>query len=483
MTLTSNRQALSRWLAVQTANEPEALTKLIERCHNVDFLTFNKIIGLPRKNGVEHQIYDYEHHIEKLLLKDNIKYLMIKKSVGLGITECVLRIILFCCMRNNTWKGRQVIILVGPSISLAIKLIKRLKMLLEPFEIYFTPKETVLNINSVEIECFPSHQLDSFRSLTAPAFIYVSEADFFPFSQQQDVRLISERYIPKSDPIILLESTPNAPGGLFDSIEREKNSMYTKLVYDCYVGLNKIYTQTEINNAKLSAAFAREMSPLQYLGGSGNVFSDFVITQCSNTEYSLNPTDYQFSIKCGGLDWGQGSSKTALVILAFSPHDNKIKVVHAQQWTRPDYDKIFPLIWEILKSWEVPHLVCDGSSPSNVTYFMRCYGDPVGPINYMEQIKKYKTIYKYSENYWEKLYHCLPISWAVEGRKLLSSFKLLTDNQLVSVHRTMIDVQIALRSATMENNWDLDKSLSSNNDILDAMIAAARPFSYKKRTT
>jgi hypothetical protein len=75
----------------------------------------------------------------------------------------------------------------------------------------------------------------------------------------------------------------------------------------------------------------------------------------------------------------------------------------------------------------------------------------------------------------------VPISWNVEGKKLLTAFKLLLDNQLVSVHPSMTDLIIALRSATMENNWDLNKQASVNNDLLDATIAAARPFSYKRK--
>jgi hypothetical protein len=55
-------------------------------------------------------------------------------------------------------------------------------------------------------KAFPSHQLD--------------ESDFFPPGQQQDAREVSERYIGKSNPYIVL-STPNAPDGLFERIEKE----------------------------------------------------------------------------------------------------------------------------------------------------------------------------------------------------------------------------------------------------------------------
>ena len=41
-------------------------------------------------------------------------------------------------------------------------------------------------------------------------------------SDQADVRNVSERYIAKSNPWIVMVSTPNAPGQLFETIERKK---------------------------------------------------------------------------------------------------------------------------------------------------------------------------------------------------------------------------------------------------------------------
>jgi hypothetical protein len=43
----------------------------------------------------------------------------------------------------------------------------------------------------------------------------------FAKSEQDDVGHVSERYIGKSDPYIVMLSTLNAPGGLFKNIEKE----------------------------------------------------------------------------------------------------------------------------------------------------------------------------------------------------------------------------------------------------------------------
>ena len=111
------------------------------------------------------------------------------------------------------------VIVTGPNQELAIKLIKRIKALFEPLWITFDSKETVLELNGCSIEAYPSNHIDAFRSLTNPKFILLEESDFFRKNEQDDVRHVSERYIAKSDPFIVMVSTPNAHGGLFEKIE------------------------------------------------------------------------------------------------------------------------------------------------------------------------------------------------------------------------------------------------------------------------
>jgi hypothetical protein len=56
--------------------------------------------------------------------------------------------------------------------------------------------------------------LGSNRALDNPKFILLDEADFFRKVEQGDVRHVSERYISKSDPFIVMVSTPYTPDGL-----------------------------------------------------------------------------------------------------------------------------------------------------------------------------------------------------------------------------------------------------------------------------
>ena len=55
-------------------------------------------------------------------------------------------------------------------------------------------------------------------------------------------------------------STPNAPDGLFEKIEREPENtcLYKRLFLDYTYGLDRIYTRAEIEKAKASPSFERE---------------------------------------------------------------------------------------------------------------------------------------------------------------------------------------------------------------------------------
>jgi late competence protein required for DNA uptake (superfamily II DNA/RNA helicase) len=205
---------------------------------------FNHIIGLPQKDGIDKPLYDYEQLTFNALIVDkNInKHVWIKKATGLGVSEFMLRFMAWLCLKDNALSGNQMCIVTGPRIDLAIVLIDRMKKLFSSSTKHltttttatFNTKETVIELNGVKIEAFPSHHLDAMRGLSNVSFILLDEADFFPPGQQQDARDVSERYIAKSNPYIVMVSTPNAPEGLFERIEKEAQDtcLYKRIFLD-----------------------------------------------------------------------------------------------------------------------------------------------------------------------------------------------------------------------------------------------------------
>jgi hypothetical protein len=130
---------------------------------------FNHIIGLPQKDGIDKPLYDYENIIfDSLATQTGSKHLWIKKATGLGISEFMLRFMAWLCLKDNALSRSQMCIATGPRIDLAITLIDRMKRLFAAggssskslaTTITFDTKETVIELNGVKIEAFPSHHL------------------------------------------------------------------------------------------------------------------------------------------------------------------------------------------------------------------------------------------------------------------------------------------------------------------------------------
>jgi hypothetical protein len=104
---------------------------------------FNHIIGLPKKEGIEKPLFDYQKILydalqipgyNNFLNDDNNfkhKHLWVKKATGLGVTEFFLRLMVWLCLKGDTYRNSQMCIVTGLNQDIAIKLIKRMKALFE----------------------------------------------------------------------------------------------------------------------------------------------------------------------------------------------------------------------------------------------------------------------------------------------------------------------------------------------------------------
>ena len=131
------------------------------------------MVGLLRKDGIAKPLFDYEKLLYDSLLLPVVvpdsnnnspssssnhnnfkdKHLWCKKATGLGITEFMLRLMAWLCLRNDDYNHSQMCIVTGPNQDIAIKLIKRMKGLFEhKLGITFDSKETVLELNGCTIE-------------------------------------------------------------------------------------------------------------------------------------------------------------------------------------------------------------------------------------------------------------------------------------------------------------------------------------------
>ena len=449
---------------------------------------FNNIIGLPQKGGLDKPLFDYERIIfDSLITQDSntsfsssSKHLWIKKATGLGVTEFFLRLMAWLCLRNNDYQNSQMCVVTGPNIDIAIKLIKRMKGLFEPkLGVTFDSKETVLELNGCSIEAYPSNHIDAYRALDNPKFILIDEGDFFRKGEQEDVRHVSERYIAKSDPYIVMVSTPNAPNGLFERIEKESEDtcIYKRLFLDYSYGIGKIYTQEEIEKAKASPSFEREYN-LKYLGIIGNVFHTKDIEAAIEKGRKYDPNDFNPSLyytsKSMGIDPAWGSSAFGIVVTQFA--DEIIQILHAEEYRRPDYNEMLSTVYALMSKYGVHKVYIDGANPSFIRSLKLQIGeDP----DYDKVIARYKAE-RLGDN-WSKDMKIVPVNFNSEHKAMLGHCKMLLehDGGRIAINPNRFDKLITSLRTAVDNDGTLDKEATSYNDIFDAFRLALKFYHFQ----
>ena len=191
------------------------------------------------------------------------------------------------------------------------------------------------------------------RGYTDVSYLFIDEADHFEHSVNSELLHAITRYEEKSNCTTILISTPNRPDGLFQSIEKDPNSKYEKIILTYEVGLGKIYDPKEIKKRKLEPEFPREYQGL-YLGKIGNVFTPLQVDNCINLglEFSTYKIPVSlYTLKSVGVDFGFSSSSTAIVTLEHIKTDSKdiIRVVDCELIDKGDPNKIVEICWNIWK--------------------------------------------------------------------------------------------------------------------------------------
>ena len=170
-------------------------------------------------------------------------------------------------------------------------------------------------------------------------------------------------------------STPNAPGGLFENIEREpeESSIYKRLFLDYTCGIDKIYTTAELEKARKSPSFEREYD-LKYTGKIGNVFHTTEIENAVARGETYNPErPIDMCAKSMGIDPGWDSSPFGIVVTQFV--DKTIQITLAEEYERPDFEDMVRKVSSMLHKYKITKVYVDGSNPSFISSLKRRIGE------------------------------------------------------------------------------------------------------------
>ena len=433
---------------------------------------FNHIIGLPVKNDKEYQIFDYELDVIKKIEEN--KNIWIKKAAGIGATTIILRYLVWKILVNNDLEYKNIFIVSGTHFRHANEVkVKMEQLFSSKFPLVkLESRFTDLWIKNVNIKIFPSRNVKDLRGYTDVAYLFIDEADYFEPSVNSELLHAITRYEEKSACTTIMVSTPNRPDGLFQSIEKDPNSKYHKIILDYTVGLNKIYDPEEIKKKMKEPEFPREYMG-QYLGRIGNVFSSSQIQTCIDLgeEFSTHKIPLSlYSLKSVGIDPGFSSSETGLVILEHIKDKegrHMIRVIDSHLIERGDPNKIVELCWQIYQR----------NNYMNTAFFID--GSNAAMVNLLK-IKFGESLYWQKTTDWghNSNIKIRPISFNSEHKNMLSNLHAVVTKGYLAIPEKYDKLITSLRTAWAEE-LNLKKDVTSYNDLLDALRLSLKGYNLQ----
>jgi hypothetical protein len=428
---------------------------------------FNHKISLPIKNGKEFPIFDFQKQIYDYL--EEYQNIWIKKARGIGVTTFLIRYLVWKILYSNELDGKSIFIISGTREEFANYVKKKMEDLFLPRfpNVVFDSKYTELWINKTWIKVMPTKNIKDVRGYMDVAYLFIDEADHFDKSIQEELEPAITAYEEKSKGKTIMASTPNRPDGLFERIEKDKDSKYKKLFLGYELGLGKIYDPEYIALKKLEPEFEREYN-LKYLGLVGNVFNPSQIDKAVELgerfkDVPINPYCIH-SISC---DVGFGSSNTAVIGTEFLPEVSKIRVIYSQEWSHGDPQAIVNVIFNLYLQYGTDNtfIFVDGSNRAFVNLLK---------VAFNESLNWEKSITKPSPNNMK----VIPVNFSTEHKQMLSHLALMITKGYLCIPKEHDRLIISLRTA-YSTELSLDKEKTSYSDSLDALRLTCKMYKMK----
>jgi hypothetical protein len=274
-------------------------------------------------------------------------------------------------------------------------------------------------------------------------------------------------------------STPNAPGGLFESIELEPEDtcLYRRIFLHWTYGAGKIYTTEDIERAKRSHSFSREYD-LHYGGQLGNIFHtrdiDLAIEKGNNYPDPTidNNTIHSQTNKSMGIDPSFGSSQFAIVIL--EQIDGVINVLFSEEYKHPDYNSRLYTVNQLSNKFAPNKIYIDGTSVS----FIKSLKISLHEDEYYDEI-----ISECRSKKWDggSVMNVVPVNFGIEHKIMLGNVKLFLEKGYLAIHHKHDKLITALKTATEKMEGTLDKEATSFDDTFDAFRLAMKFFYFKPK--
>jgi hypothetical protein len=241
------------------------------------------------------------------------------------------------------------------------------------------------------------------------------------------------------------------------------------------LGLGRIYTEKDIEEARASPSFEREFN-LKFLGVIGNVFRTDSIEQAIERGKLYNPpmttNDVNYATqKSMGIDPGFGGSSFGIVLC--QREDRYIQVIEATEYQRPDFNDMLQVVSRLLRKYgrSVGKIHIDASNPSFIRTLKLQLGENEAYEDEMKDYKKKGLDYEHYNT-------VIPVNFGTTHKEMLINCKLLMERNYVAINPKFDKLITSLRTA-VENDGKLDKEVTSYNNIFDAFRLSLNNWYFK----
>ncbi len=438
---------------------------------------FNHIVGLPVKNGQEFPIFEFQKQIFDYL--EQYQNVWIKKARGIGVTTFLIRYLVWKVLYSDDLDGKSIFIISGTREEFANYVKKKMEdLFLKKFpNLVLESKYTELWIKETWIKVMPTRNIKDVRGYMDAAYLFIDEADYFDRQAQQELEPAIMAYEEKSKGNTIMVSTPKAPGGLFEKIEKDKTSKYKKLFLDYTYGLGTIYDPVYIAKKKLEPEFAREYD-MQYLGLIGNTFHTQDIDRAIALGKKYKTVNNKYAQRSMGIDPGFGSSPFGIVIIQFS--DGVLQVLYADEFERPRYEEMLHKIANLYQAFtNIKNIFVDAANPELISSLKREVAEERDNWQWVQEKMAYCKKNHIDINRHMKV---VPVPFSTEGKNMLVHTKELLEFEtpIVAINPKFEKLTTSLRTAISDDLGKLDKEATSYDNVLDAFRLSLQMFKLKE---
>jgi hypothetical protein len=408
-------------------------------------------------------------------------------------------------LSGNDYRNKKAFIITGITQELANDHILRLRNLFLQYypgaieQMDYTQK--TITLNESLFRAYPAANPEAPRGKTDVFFILADEFDHHTRRQQEDMMSVITPYRPKTDTLIVLNSTTKNPEGLYADMDKQwieflktldmnkpdikyndlfnlsqNNSVgyvqrireqikhhYFLLEFDYLWGLGqgKIYTQKEIDEVKDDRTFPGEFC-LQYEGLIGNIFSPLKIDRAValGEQYKNIPVN-QYTLHGCGVDPGFGSSKSAIVLTEHLKEQSKIRVLYAAQFDHPNPEDIADLCFDLHRKYQNTWFFVDGANRGFITQLKVDFGESVN--------------WEKSQEVSPQSNRVLPVNFMTDHKQMLTHLHLLINKEYLAIPKEYDKLILSLRTA-IASEYTLDKEATSYDDLLDAFRLSLKAY-------